>query len=187
MNHSKLSYYAELVIYPIVIVALLLLDLASHGFALPRRWLLAAACGAALWTLAEYLVHRFLYHEVTILKQLHGLHHARPSALIGSPVWVSVVIFATFFALVAEVTDLQIANGSTSGLILGYLLYLLVHDAVHRWPLAGQTRLHAWLRSCRLRHLRHHRDPKPGNFGVVTPFWDHVLGTALAPGRARRA
>ncbi|CCE02969.1 sterol desaturase family protein [Bradyrhizobium sp. STM 3809] len=186
MTHSKLSYYAELLLYPIVIVALLLLELARSGFVLQPRWLLALGAGAALWTLAEYLVHRFLYHEVKILKQLHGLHHARPSDLIGSPVWVSVVIFTTVFALVARGADLQIASGGTTGLLLGYLLYLLVHDAVHRWPLAGPSRLHAWLRSCRLRHLRHHRDPQPGNFGVVTPLWDHLLGTALTR-RARRA
>nr|WP_244423045.1 sterol desaturase family protein [Bradyrhizobium sp. ORS 278] len=178
--HNKISYYAELFIYPIVIVALLLLDLARHGFAAHPRWLLAAAGGAMLWTLAEYLVHRFLYHEVAVLKQLHGLHHDRPSDLIGSPVWVSVVIFASFFALVAQVVDLQIASGMTAGLLAGYLLYLLVHDAVHRWPLAGPLPLHAWLRGCRLRHIRHHRDPHPGNFGVVTAFWDEVFGTALA-------
>ena len=186
MNHSKISYYAELFLYPIVVAALLLFDLASNGVALQPRWLLAAAGGALLWTLAEYLVHRFLYHEVAILKQLHGLHHARPSDLIGAPILVSVVIFLSFFVLVASLADLQTASGTTSGLLTGYVLYLLVHDAVHHWPLAGQSLLQSWLRSCRLRHVRHHRGP-PGNFGVVTGVWDHVFGTALAPGRTRNA
>ncbi|MDU6835888.1 MAG: sterol desaturase family protein, partial [Bradyrhizobium sp.] len=141
MNHSKISYYAELFLYPIVVAALLLFDLASNGVALQPRWLLAAAGGTLLWTLAEYLVHRFLYHEVAILKQLHGLHHARPSDLIGAPIWVSVVIFLSFFVLVASLADLQTASGTTSGLLTGYVLYLLVHDAVHHWPLAGQSLL----------------------------------------------
>ncbi|MGC2776075.1 MAG: sterol desaturase family protein [Bradyrhizobium sp.] len=187
MNHSKISYYAELFIYPIVVAGLLLFDLASSGFSLHQRWLLAALGGAALWTLAEYLVHRFLYHEVAILKQLHGLHHARPSDLIGAPIWVSAVIFLSFFALVAGLADVQTASGTTSGLLVGYVLYLLVHDAVHHWQLAGQSPLKSWLRSCRLRHVRHHRGPIPGNFGVVTGVWDYVFGTALAPGLTRNA
>jgi sterol desaturase/sphingolipid hydroxylase (fatty acid hydroxylase superfamily) len=69
----------------------------------------------------------------------------------------------------------------TSGLIAGYVWYLLIHDAVHRWQLAEKS----WLRSHRLRHLRHHRYPVPGNFGVTTGVWDIVFGTAIAPGRTR--
>ncbi|MGJ4946610.1 sterol desaturase family protein [Bradyrhizobium sp. HKCCYLS1011] len=181
MNQSKISYYAELFVYPVVVAGLLLYDVESDGFALHPRWLFAALCGAMLWTLAEYLVHRFVYHEVPVLKELHGMHHARPCDLVGAPIWVSVVVFLSFFAVVARFADLEIAGGSTSGLIVGYISYLLVHDAVHRWQLSE----HSWLRSCRLRHLRHHRDPIPGNFGVVTGFWDHVFGTVLASGRAR--
>jgi sterol desaturase/sphingolipid hydroxylase (fatty acid hydroxylase superfamily) len=30
------------------------------------------------------------------------------------------------------------------------------------------------------RHLRHHYSPRPGNFGVTTPLWDHVFGTYIA-------
>ncbi|MGJ5216637.1 MULTISPECIES: sterol desaturase family protein [unclassified Bradyrhizobium] len=185
MNQSKLSYYAEFFIYPLVFAGLLLSDLASSGFDAHRRWLLAALGGAVLWTFAEYLVHRFLYHKVAVLKHLNGRHHAYPSDLIGAPSWVSVVIFVSFFALIARFSDLQTASGATAGLIAGYVLYLLVHDAVHHWQLTGQSPFHAWLRSCRLRHLRHHRDPVPGNFGVVTGLWDAVFGTMLATGRTR--
>jgi sterol desaturase/sphingolipid hydroxylase (fatty acid hydroxylase superfamily) len=27
--------------------------------------------------------------------------------------------------------------------------------------------------------MRHHYSPKSGNFGVTTPLWDHVFGTAI--------
>ncbi|WP_316214963.1 sterol desaturase family protein [Bradyrhizobium sp. SZCCHNR2035] len=181
VNQSRTTYYAELYIYPIVVAGLLLYELADSGLALHPRWFVAAACGAILWTLAEYLVHRFLYHEAPVLKDLHGMHHARPSDLVGAPIGVSAVIFCSWFFLVARVSDVEIASGSASGLILGYVLYLTVHDAVHRWPLSEDS----WLRKHRLRHLRHHRDPKPGNFGVTTSFWDHVFGTAIVPKRAR--
>jgi sterol desaturase/sphingolipid hydroxylase (fatty acid hydroxylase superfamily) len=183
LNQTKIGYYAELFIYPVVVSGLLLFELAGNGLASHLRWWFAAGCGAVLWTLAEYLVHRFIYHKLPVLRELHGMHHAHPGDLIGAPVWVSVVIFSMFFLLVARLCDIQIACGATSGLIVGYIAYLLVHDAVHRWPLGENS----WLRGHRRRHIRHHRHAPPGNFGVTTGFWDFAFGTAIAAGPARRA
>jgi sterol desaturase/sphingolipid hydroxylase (fatty acid hydroxylase superfamily) len=183
VSHTRISYYAELYAYPIVVGGLLLYDLDGSGFALHLRWWFAALGGAILWTLAEYLVHRFVYHKVAILKELHWLHHLRPSDLIGAPIWVSVVSFCCFFVLLAFLWDAQIAGGATSGLIVGYVSYLLIHDAVHRWQLDEKS----WMRSYRLRHLRHHRCPVPGNFGVTTGFWDFVFGTTIVPDASVRA
>jgi sterol desaturase/sphingolipid hydroxylase (fatty acid hydroxylase superfamily) len=181
VNHTKFGYYAELFAYPIVVGGVLLYDVSCSGVALHLPWWLAAICGVIFWTLAEYLVHRFVYHKVPILRELHGMHHSRPNDLIGAPIWVSIVGFWIFFFVVARLWDIEIARGATSGLIVGYVLYLLLHDAVHRWQLTENS----WLRGHRLRHLRHHRYPVPGNFGVTTGFWDFVFGTAIGPGQAR--
>jgi sterol desaturase/sphingolipid hydroxylase (fatty acid hydroxylase superfamily) len=54
---------------------------------------------------------------------------------------------------------------------------------VNRWQLGERW----WLRTHRLRHLRHHRKAEPGNFGVTTGFWDLVFGTAIVPERVRGA
>jgi sterol desaturase/sphingolipid hydroxylase (fatty acid hydroxylase superfamily) len=178
VNQNKIGYYAELFVYPIVVVGLLLYDVNENGYAFHSRWWLAALSGAMLWTLVEYLVHRFVYHKVPVLKDLHGMHHAHPSDLIGAPIWVSIASFSVIFFLLARLWGVEIACGGTAGLIVGYLGYLLVHDAVHRWQLAETS----WLRSHRLRHLRHHRYPVPGNFGVTTSIWDLVFGTAISPG-----
>jgi sterol desaturase/sphingolipid hydroxylase (fatty acid hydroxylase superfamily) len=178
---TKIGYYAELLVYPIVVVGLLVHDVNGSGLALHLRWWFAAVGGAVLWTLAEYLVHRFIYHKAPILRELHGMHHSRPCDFIGAPIWVSVVMFSSFLFLLALVWDVEIASGTTSGLIAGYVWYLLIHDAVHRWQLAEKS----WLRSLRLRHLRHHRHPVPGNFGVTTGLWDLVFGTLIGPGGVR--
>jgi sterol desaturase/sphingolipid hydroxylase (fatty acid hydroxylase superfamily) len=179
LQHTKISYYAEPTVYPIVVGSLFLYEVHRGGPALHPHWWIAAACGAMLWTLAEYLVHRFVYHKVPVLRQLHGLHHSHPSDLIGAPIWVSVACFSLLFFLIARLWDIEIAGGATGGLIAGYVWYLLIHDAVHRWQLAEKS----WLRTHRLRHLRHHRHPVPGNFGVTTGVWDLVFGTVIAPGR----
>jgi len=178
---TRIGYYAELFVYPFVVAGLLLYDIDGGGVALHSGWWFAAACGAMFWTLAEYLVHRFVYHKVPILRDLHGMHHSRPCDFIGAPIWVSAASFCSFFFLLALLWDVQIASGTTSGLIAGYVSYLLIHDAVHRWQLEEKS----WLRSHRLRHLRHHRHPLPGNFGVTTGVWDLVFGTAIMPGPER--
>jgi sterol desaturase/sphingolipid hydroxylase (fatty acid hydroxylase superfamily) len=181
MNQSRTGYYADLFFYPVVVVGFLLYDLTGRGLSFHPRWWLALLCGAMVWTLAEYLLHRFVYHEVAIIRDLHGMHHSHPNDFVGSPVWVSLAGFAALLGLLSLLLDFEIACGITSGLMLGYLSYLLVHDAVHRWHLGERS----WMRNYRLRHLRHHRHPSPGNFGVTTGFWDHVFGTEIVPERTR--
>ena len=181
MNQTKIGFYADLFFYPIVVCGFLLYDLHGRGFALHSRWWLAVWCGGILWTLVEYLMHRFVYHKVAVVRDLHGMHHSHPNDLIGAPIWVSIAGFSVFFFCLARLSDTEIACGTTVGLIAGYISYLLIHDAVHRWHLGERS----WLRRLRLRHLRHHRHPVPGNFGVTTDFWDHVFGTAIAPESAR--
>ncbi|WP_426435571.1 sterol desaturase family protein [Bradyrhizobium genosp. P] len=180
MYQNKIVFHAELFVYPTIVGGSLVYDLDRSGFALHLRWWFAAVSGMMLWTLAEYLVHRFVYHKVPIVRDLHGMHHSRPRDLIGAPIWVSIVSFPSFFFLLALLCDdVEIASGTTSGLIVGYVLYLLIHNAVHRWQLDEKS----WIHSHRLRHLRHHYHPVPGNFGVTTGIWDLVFGTAIAPER----
>jgi sterol desaturase/sphingolipid hydroxylase (fatty acid hydroxylase superfamily) len=181
VHQSRIVYYADLFFYPIVGGGWLLYDLDGRGFVLHARWWFALACGAMLWTLVEYLLHRFVYHEVAVVRELHGMHHAHPNDFIGAPVWVSIAGFFSILGLLALLWDVEIACGITSGLIIGYLAYLLMHDAAHRWQLGESS----WLRRHRLRHLRHHRNAEPGNFGVTTGFWDVVFGTAIVPDRTR--
>jgi sterol desaturase/sphingolipid hydroxylase (fatty acid hydroxylase superfamily) len=182
VSQTKIGYYADLFFYPLVVAALLLYELNSRGFALHSRWWLAFVCGAILWTLVEYLLHRFVYHKVAVVREFHGMHHSRPSDFNGAPIWVSIVGFSFFLSFLAMLWDIEIALGTTCGLMVGYIAYLLVHDAVHRWHLGERS----WMRSYRLWHLRHHRNPVPGNFGVTTGFWDLAFGTAILPERARR-
>jgi dihydroceramide fatty acyl 2-hydroxylase len=57
-------------------------------------------------------------------------------------------------------------------LILGYLLYELVHLSAHHG--AARAPILRWLRS---HHLRHHFDDAGANFGISSPLWDVVFGT----------
>ena len=177
MNQSKASYYAEVIFYPVFATAVVSADMVANDSAPRWFWLIICLLGIFLWTLVEYLLHRFVLHRVPVIRLLHAMHHAQPSAYIGTPLWVSFLGFSCIsFAPLWWIGDFEIASGVNCGLIIGYVWYLVIHDAVHRWPLSENS----WIRKARLRHLRHHHTSEPGgNFGVTTDFWDGVFLTKI--------
>jgi sterol desaturase/sphingolipid hydroxylase (fatty acid hydroxylase superfamily) len=50
---------------------------------------------------------------------------------------------------------------------------MLVHHASHHWTLEPGSLLYR----ARVLHMAHHYNSAPGNYGVVTSFWDHVFST----------
>lgn len=176
MNQSRSSYYAEVIFYPVVVVAIVLIRTVADTSLPGWFWLLICLVGLTLWTFVEYLTHRFILHRLPVIRLLHAMHHARPSAYVGTPLWVSLSGFTLVaFLPLRAIAGHDVAIGITCGLIVGYVWYLLVHDAVHRWRLG-----YSWIRKARLRHLLHHRTGEPsGNFGVTTDFWDGVFFTKI--------
>jgi sterol desaturase/sphingolipid hydroxylase (fatty acid hydroxylase superfamily) len=176
MHLSKPGYYADFVVYPALILALLAFQLMQAGTW--RYWLCSglSLAGIAIWTLFEYLLHRHVLHRVPILHDMHEVHHADPSALVGTPSWLTLLLF-----LVGALLPSWWAFGSapasalTAGMMFGYLCYVGVHHVTHHWRLMPGSLLYR----LRHRHARHHFAKTPGNFGVTTPFWDIVFGTNL--------
>lgn len=100
------------------------------------QWLICLPTGVSLWTFVEYGVHRWLYHGVAFFIPLHDAHHAEPNAYIGAAPFIGIfLIFAVTYFPVA-VLSASWANGLTSGVLLGYMGYQLVHHATHSWRLA---------------------------------------------------
>ena len=61
--------------------------------------------------------------------------------------------------------------------MLGYVWYLVVHDAVHRRHLKHGSLLYR----TKMHHALHHYAKVRGNYGVTSSFWDHTFGTNIAP------
>lgn len=176
MQMHKLGYFAEFVVFPplVIVLAILAFDDAAPLHA--TTWLLSFAFGVLLWTLLEYLLHRFVFHHAPIISEIHERHHHDPMALIGAPAWTSFVLalIGVLFPLWLLV-GLSVAAGITAGVICGYLWYVLVHYASHHWhPQHG-----SYLYRVRVRHARHHYFHDEGNFGVTVEFWDRVFRTQL--------
>jgi len=184
MHLTRWVYYVDFFVYPAVLLVLTATALWVIPFDAWLAWVSAAAAGLAAWTLVEYVAHRLFLHHLPVLAAMHDEHHRRPSAMIGTPIWISGALLGGAFLLLWPLLGPGLASGASAGLVAGYLWYVVVHHVSHHARPAPAS----YLYRAKRRHGLHHHGRRPGNFGVTTPFWDHVFRTAVAgagPGRPR--
>jgi 4-hydroxysphinganine ceramide fatty acyl 2-hydroxylase len=136
--------------------------------------------GVFLWTLLEYVIHRWCFHyepKTQWGRQLHfivhGVHHDYPNdaSRLVMPPSVSVPL-AIFFYLVFVLIFGRSSAAVWAGLICGYLGYDMIHYATHHF--AMKNAIGSWLKQYHLRH--HYKDDHVG-YGVSSPLWDYVFRT----------
>ncbi len=135
--------------------------------------LVLMAGGFALWTLLEYLLHRFVLHGLEPFRAWHEHHHRLPDEPIRIPLAFSVPL--ALVLLVAPALLLRnVAFGASlsAGLLAGELVQELIHDRLHRGRSGG------WLGVRRAHHGFHHVQDAQRAFGTLSGFWDRLLGTA---------
>jgi hypothetical protein len=71
--------------------------------------------GFAIWILAEYLVHRFLYHRVYFFHRLHDAHQASPNDLIGGPPLLAIILILLFMMVPTVTIDRTFGEAATFG------------------------------------------------------------------------
>jgi len=145
--------------------------------------------GVFLWTLAEYVGHRFLFHYdpkgermQAIFFTFHGVHHAQPqlkTRLVMPPV-VSIPAAIVFYLLFSLVFDVLLGMPQWvapiySGFILGYLCYDMIHYATHHFPMRSRA-----MKYLKRYHMMHHFKTPNARFGVSSPVWDVVFKTKPA-------
>jgi len=161
----RIRHFGDFVTVPLAIV--IFVDLAGVDH------LYLVLLGLAAWTLLEYLMHRFVFHRFSVGRRLHQLHHDDPSNGDAERSSLSTPLMAFPFGfLLIGTAGLQAGSAIFAGLLLGYLAFIAVHYAVHRWPIGPNS----WLYSAKIRHLTHHRF-ESCNYGVTTIFWDIVFRT----------
>jgi sterol desaturase/sphingolipid hydroxylase (fatty acid hydroxylase superfamily) len=181
MYQTKWGYYADFVVYPVAVLALTGVAFAGPHSRFLAVYFLCCLSGLAAWTLVEYLMHRFVFHAVPPIARMHDRHHANPVAFVGTASWLSLAsfVFGAFIPL-WTIARLEVATGVAAGLMIGFVWYVALHDAIHRSPLRRDSLLY----KAKLRHVGHHAG-RYGNFGVTTGFWDRVLGTVIARNETR--
>lgn len=145
-------------------------------------WTIAGVYVGALllFTLVEYLVHRYLFHMITNTKlkenlqyAFHGIHHDHPkdTGRLAMPPVVSVLIVVALFYLFRWIMG-DYVFAFLPGFISGYSLYLIVHHVVHAFQPPKNAFKILWVH-----HGIHHYKDHERAFGVSSPLWDLVFRT----------
>jgi sterol desaturase/sphingolipid hydroxylase (fatty acid hydroxylase superfamily) len=144
--------------------------------------------GIFMWTFAEYILHRFVFHyhpknpvQEKIFFLFHGVHHAQPQCktrLVMPPI-VSVPLALLFYGFFSLVFGLLLGAPQWiapmfAGFITGYLAYDLTHYSTHHFPM----RKGIW-KALKRYHMRHHYKTPDKLFGVSSPIWDYVFKTSV--------
>ena len=135
------------------------------------------ALGMALWTLGEYVMHRFAMHALRgkgMASREHLRHHAERDSVLESWYFAWTGIIAVGIALGINAARLLGPVGICLGVgwVAGYGFYDWIHWRAHRRPIA-----HPYERWVRRHHFHHHFGHPTSNHGVTTPVWDLVFGT----------
>ena len=136
--------------------------------------------GVFLWTLFEYVMHRFVfhYHPTSELGKkihfmTHGVHHDYPQdsmrLVMPPPISIPIAIlsFAFFYAVAGSYGWTLFA-----GFTLAYLAYDILHYATHHFNIKSN-----WFRNLKHHHMDHHYYDDERGFGVSSTFWDNVFGS----------
>lgn len=136
--------------------------------------------GFLLFTLIEYLTHRYFFHMVTsttlrekLQYAFHGVHHDYPKdkSRLAMPPLASVTISIVLFLILEWVMGSYVF-GFLPGFVLGYSAYLVVHHLVHAYPPPNNFLKVLWIN-----HSIHHYRDHTNAYGVSSPLWDYIFGT----------
>lgn len=150
--------------------------------------LVAFAAGWVLWTLGEYVLHRFAMHHLHgkgIMSREHLEHHVHSSwsfsvthlmswagmLAVGAVAWLPLGWW-----IAGPAAGIALATGWA----VGYFFYEYQHMAAHLRGPSG--RYDAWVRR---HHFHHHFGHPMANHGVSVAWWDRVFGTLEVPEQVR--
>jgi sterol desaturase/sphingolipid hydroxylase (fatty acid hydroxylase superfamily) len=157
-------------------LALTLLTVAATHIDRPRAVAPVVAAALVVYTLIEYVSHRFAFHgRVRVFRDGHAKHHAAPTARLAMPFFVPLGPALVVTGLASAVLGLGLGALFAGVAAFGYFAYSTLHHLVHTPSV--QFPPVPWLRAV---HEVHHERPRR-NYGVTTPLWDVLLGTWTAP------
>lgn len=139
--------------------------------------ILIALSGIAAWTLAEYLMHRFLGHVhkgKNFFKAEHHMHHAKANyfAPFYKKAILAIAASAALISLLSLLTGFAVALAFVAGFVSMYGLYEATHYRFHsKEPVVAPFII------LRKHHFYHHFHNPKMNHGVTTRIWDRVFGT----------
>eukprot|EP00922_Rhytidocystis_sp_ex-Travisia-forbesii_P015575 GHVS01023217.1.p1 GENE.GHVS01023217.1~~GHVS01023217.1.p1 ORF type:complete len:287 (+),score=10.84 GHVS01023217.1:79-861(+) len=198
---SKTYWWVIPLIWLPVAASLMLSSYVSYSLTIPLcifGWFL----GLVIWSLAEYILHRFVFHKaeetlpnfgpVIVLHFLmHSVHHLLPMdplrlvmppflfVALCLPFWLvtsAMLPYGSFFLGLAGWCSRGLLLAGWSGAVCGYVMYDMIHYSTHHETCLKTFR---HVKEMKRYHMKHHfKQPRLG-FGVSSKIWDYIFGTVL--------
>jgi len=169
-----------LIMWVPVIAALIYRSFGVHSLSL-FTFSVMALLGVLVWTLMEYVLHRFAFHFEAkgpfgkrIVYIMHGLHHDDandPMRLVMPPV-PALIYAASLFLIFRVFLGARQIEAFFAFFLIGYLAYDYIHYYVHHF--APKNPVGKYLKHF---HMVHHYSKEGANWGVSSPLWDYVFGS----------
>lgn len=181
---SRVHPSVPLIIYVPVILVMLYYSIFVHKIEL-LSIIGLIIFGIFIWSITEYLLHRFIFHWELKSKWgqrihfiFHGVHHDYPSdsRRLVMPPSVSIPLAIIFYLLFQYLIGDVSVYPFFAGFLVGYLFYDMTHYAIHHFNMHSKF----WL-MIKNHHMRHHYQDSMKGFGVSSPTWDKVFRTDFPP------
>ena len=177
---SKVRFYVPLLVYIPVIIYLSWYALSVLQMDV-IKFLGYMALGLIVWSFAEYVLHRFVFHfypKSKLGKRIHfifhGVHHDYPNDAnrLVMPPSASIPMALVFYFLFKVLMPAGANDAFFVGFIIGYLVYDMTHYALHHANFKSGT----W-KKLKQHHMLHHYSDSTKGYGVSSDFWDKILGS----------
>ncbi|KAI8338148.1 hypothetical protein BC941DRAFT_351661 [Chlamydoabsidia padenii] len=188
-GHPLLEPLSKTVWY---VVPLLWLPFAAYQFSIswaggaPLLSAFSFGLGVVIWTLLEYLLHRFLFHvddylpdhQIAFLLHftLHGFHHYLPmdKLRLVMPPTLGIALAYPLISLGHFLFPPLMAYAVIAGGVVGYVMYDCTHYYLHH---ARVFEYH--FKEMKKYHMAHHYKNYEDGYGITSKLWDVVFGTVL--------
>jgi 4-hydroxysphinganine ceramide fatty acyl 2-hydroxylase len=142
--------------------------------------------GILLWSLGEYLLHRYAFHFEKRIPQhpwfimlhfvIHGVHHLIPldtDRLVFPPV-LGLATLIPVYSLITFIFPGNFGRVVSAGFGFGYMCYDVMHFHLHH-----STPPSTHFKEMKRYHIKHHYVDGDKGYGITSKFWDRVFGTVL--------
>lgn len=177
---SKVHFTVPLFIYIPVICYFIYRSVTAGMHFLPLLGLFAL--GVLVWTVAEYILHRYVFHFVPSSSWglrlhfvFHGVHHDYPKDRLRlvMPPSASIPLAFLFYFLFSLIFSTKAALWAFfPGFVLGYLIYDMMHYAMHHANFKSGL-----FKKIKDHHMLHHYSDMSKGYGVSSVLWDKIFGS----------
>ena len=133
----------------------------------------------AIYDFVYYLMHRYPFHEWTLLRQVHAVHHRVREPLALDSLYlhpleniIGLGLLWASTALVGLLTGGVNIYAFSWAFFVYSVVNILLHAGIdsHTFPMNIMAHLSH-------RHDLHHTSMRSTNYGSISPLWDRLFGT----------